>query len=655
MKLRICRTINSMKLFKLVLFVFLFGWVSILAQDKKYITYKVKEGENIQSIAKSLAITPYDLLKLNPDIKDNVVVNDIIIIPNKSYNPLSDVTNADLSSISERDIIVDNFIYHEAAPKETVYSILQKYNITQEELNANNPLLARQGLKIGQVVKIPLGIDLTAIDEKEKNTQPYLVKLKETKYSISRQFGISIEYLEQLNPKIADKGLQVDEVILVPKEMAKSVEDDYTVHKVEKLETMFSITNLYGISSEELMEVNPELADGVKEGMLLKIPNLDTGMKAKFEDIIDVDKRIKLALMLPFKSKRDSLDFENDRLLNITTDFYFGALVALDSLKKQGLSVKAVVYDTENSAQVSDKLSRSPEFKEYDAVIGPLFLSNIDKVSDNLRFQEPLLVSPISSQDHSMMDNANLVQDKASLDQLTVEMLDYIKKKHEKQNLIIIRNNSEKSNKIYQRIQKDISELNQPEEVVVLEPKDGYIDPELFKAFRDTLDRGIVNWFLVTDDEPAFLGDVFNNLGVFPEADSLIVFGFEKSRHYNKIDNNFLARVHFHYPTTTYLDLSNAGYKSFESIYRRRFYSLPTEYSIEGFDVTYDLLMRLSTDAELIKQGTSERISTRYDYIENTSGSVLNNGIYLVRYDGLKQDLIDPFEISTEPQESTEP
>ena len=85
MKLRICRTINSMKLFKLVLFVFLFGWLSISAQDKKYITYKVKEGENIQSIAKSLAITPYDLLKLNPDIKDNVVVNDIIIVPNKSY------------------------------------------------------------------------------------------------------------------------------------------------------------------------------------------------------------------------------------------------------------------------------------------------------------------------------------------------------------------------------------------------------------------------------------------------------------------------------------------------------------------------------------------------------------------------------------------
>ena len=177
----------------------------------------------------------------------------------------------------------------------------------------------------------------------------------------------------------------------------------------------------------------------------------------------------------------------------------------------------------------------------------------------------------------------------------------------------------------------------------------------MFKAFRDTLDRDIVNWFLVTDDEPAFLGDVFNNLGVFPEADSLIVFGFEKSRHYNKIDNNFLARVHFHYPTTTYLDVSNEGYKSFESIYRRRFYSLPTQYSIEGFDVTFDLLMRLSTDTELINQGTSERISTRYDYIENTSGSVLNNGIYLVKYDGLQQKLIDPMEAEAEPQELTEP
>ena len=62
---------------------------------------------------------------------------------------------------------------------------------------------------------------------------------------------------------------------------------------------------------------------------------------------------------------------------------------------------------------------------------------------------------------------------------------------------------------------------------------------------------------------------------------------------------------------------------------------MPSDYAIEGFDLTYDLLMRLATNNELIHQGVSERISTRYEYIENTSGSIVNKGIYIIKYDGL--------------------
>ncbi len=645
----------STKTIRLFMFSLLICAGSLLAQEKKFITYKVKEGESIQSIAKSLSVTPYDLLKLNPDVKGDVKADDILIIPNKNYDPLGEVSNADLSKIGERDIVVDNFIYHEAAPKETIYSILQRYEISEEELRRNNPMLAREGLKIGQVIKIPLGLDLDAMEEKEKNTQPYLVKPKETKYSIARQFGISIEYLEELNPKIKDAGLKIDDVILVPIEVVEIPEDDYTVHKVEKMETMFSLTHKYGLSSEELIEANPELAEGVKEGMLLKIPKKGPGLKDDFVDLVDPDRRLKIALMLPFKANRDSLDFENDRLLNITSDFYLGALVAMDSLKKQGLSVHAVVYDTENSDQVSDRLTRKPEFREYDAVIGPLFMTNLEKVANNLKQSESLLVSPISSKDHSSIGNLKVVQEKAALDQLTVEMLEYIKRTHEDQNLVIIKNSSEKSQMVYDRIRSDIEELASPRKVIVMEPKDGYIDPELFRVFRDTLDRGIVNWFLVTDDEPAFLGDVFNNLGVFPEADSLVVFGFEKSRNYSKIDNNFLARVHFHYPTTNHLDPVKSSYRNFEKAYRRKYHSVPSEYSIEGFDVTYDLLMRLSTGADLIGQGRSERLATRYSYIENTGGSILNNGIYLVRYEGLELKVIDTSQEAPIKNASVEP
>ena len=630
-----------MKNIKLIVILFLIGCSSIFAQDKKFITYKVKDGETVQSISKALAITPYDLLKLNPDIKDNVAGGEIIIVPNKAYDPLLDINNADLSGIGDKDIIVDKFIYHEVAPKETIYSIVKSFNISSDELNQNNPFLVSDGLKIGQVIKIPLTINEAQIENIDKNTQPYLVKPKETKYSIAKKFGLTIEYLEKLNPKIAQHGLQIGDVIVVPMEVVDSGNEDFIIYEVQKLETMYSLTHKFSVSADELEVLNPELLNGVREGMLIKIPNKTKENKIEFVDLIPEGKRLNIAMMLPFKSNRDSLDFENDRLLKITSDFYLGALMAIDSLKKQGLSVRLKVYDTENDKKVSDRFSKEVQLQEFDAVVGPMFLDNVKAVSNNLKYGKPLIISPISTKDHSDISNKKLVQDRASLEHHTNEMMEFIKSNYEDQDLIVIKNESERSEIQFNRIINDIRALNPEKEVQVLQPKDGYIKPEEFKVFRDTLDRDIVNWFFLTDNDPAYLGDVFNNLGVFPEQDSLMLFSFEKDRNYSRIDNNFLARVNFHYPSNSFVDQEAVSYQNFENSFRRKYYDLPSEYAVEGFDLTYDLLMRLATGSNIIEQGVSERISTKYEFIENTSGSIVNKGIYIIKYDGLSEKALN--------------
>ena len=621
---------------KLFTLVFLMTFISLWAQEKKYETYRVKAGENIQSIAKSLAITPYDIMKLNPDVKGDVQADDLLIIPNKNYDPLNDIKNADLSSISDKDIVVGQFVYHEVVPKETLYSLLKKFNISLEELNSNNPFVAEEGLKIGQVVKIPLKIDESVVERENKNTQPYLVKPKETKYSISREFGITIEYLEELNPKIVENGLQIDDVILVPAESATLSNGNFLTHKVLPKETMYSLSKKYGLSETELTDLNPELSAGLKIGMLIKIPKKEADFERKFSDQIPEGKQLKIAMMLPFKTEQDTLDFENNKLLNITTEFYQGALIALDSLRGQGLSIYMKVFDTDNSKQRVNQISRNKELLDYQAIIGPMFLSNVKTASNNLKYGSPLIISPISTKDHSVIDNRKLVQERASLENHTLTMLDYIKENYDQQELIVIKNESKKSQEQFDRIIDDIRALNPNKEVTILETKEGYIKPEEFKVFRDTLDRNIVNWFFLTDNDPAYLGDVFNNLGVFPEADSLMVFGFEKDRNFNKIDNDFLARVNYHYPTNYHLDISSDNYLRFEKVYRKRFADIPSRYAVEGFDLTYDILMRLANDSNLVEQGSSKRLATRYRFIENTSGSLINQGIYIIRYDGLQ-------------------
>ena len=144
---------------------------------------------------------------------------------------------------------------------------------------------------------------------------------------------------------------------------------------------------------------------------------------------------------------------------------------------------------------VSGKISEQVEIQEFDAVVGPMFLSNVKAVSNNLKYGKPLIVSPISTKDHSAIDNKKLVQERAALENHTEEMMDYVKASYEDQDLIVIKNSSKRSEEQFNRIFSELQALNPEKEVKVLEPEDGYIKPDDFKVFRDTLERNIVNWF----------------------------------------------------------------------------------------------------------------------------------------------------------------
>jgi len=74
-----------MKKLKLVILFFVLITCTVFGQNKKYETYTVQEGETVQSIARKFVITPYKLLKLNPELTENdaLVQGKILIVPNK--------------------------------------------------------------------------------------------------------------------------------------------------------------------------------------------------------------------------------------------------------------------------------------------------------------------------------------------------------------------------------------------------------------------------------------------------------------------------------------------------------------------------------------------------------------------------------------------
>ncbi|MCT4629711.1 LysM domain-containing protein, partial [Winogradskyella sp.] len=56
--------------------------LSLNLSAQNYVEHKIKEGETIESVAKTYLVTPFDILALNPDAKSNFKPNTVLIIPN---------------------------------------------------------------------------------------------------------------------------------------------------------------------------------------------------------------------------------------------------------------------------------------------------------------------------------------------------------------------------------------------------------------------------------------------------------------------------------------------------------------------------------------------------------------------------------------------
>lgn len=612
--------------------------VSVFSQEKKYLTHQVKKGETVFSITQKFSISKADFLKLNPDIKNNEVsIDQIIIVPNKAYKAIPD--------IEDGDYVLDGFLYHKVLAQENYFRFRKEYGASKRILRKHNAVLRTEDLKAGQIIKIPVrrGYDVEAKEVKAEDTsvKPYLVKAKETKYMISRRYGISVEDLEKMNPQI-EEGLKAETIIKVPNrnEIPDPVNDDGITHQIEKGETLFSLSQKFKISQEQLVLYNPGLKKGTKEGEIIKIPKILTLKDNQtFIENISFNNTLKVAIMLPFTTGKSKLDFDTDRTLNIVTDFYLGAEMALDSLKKRGMNVSAKVYDTKNKLTEVATIIKSNQFNDIDAIIGPMFLNNVKYVSQSLGNQNTAIISPVSSQDHGVFASNNTIQDAPSSLDLSQKVLNYIKDNYKGENLIVIKDDIEENQVRHNLYITELKGVDSLGKLRILSPKKGYIKPDLFK--RNLIDAK-ENWVVLLTDDPSVTNDVVQNLGAMPEGINITLFALHhnvnQNGNFEKAENHHLARVNLHYATENFIDKNDKMVTQFINNYKRKNYLEPTEFAFKGFDITYDALARMTTYAivnSAFSSGYSERTSSKFIYVKNRNKGFINKGIFLVKYDGL--------------------
>ena len=135
---------------------------------------------------------------------------------------------------------------------------------------------------------------LSFLSSQEKN-QPetfisHKVKKKETLYSISRLYDLNIEQVMEYNPILSRRGLRKRMILKIPvfkkKELVSEEIPDHNIiiYKVKPKDTKWRIAYNNNISIQELEKMNPVIKKGLKINQKIKIPKSD---KMNVSNLID--------------------------------------------------------------------------------------------------------------------------------------------------------------------------------------------------------------------------------------------------------------------------------------------------------------------------------------------------------------------------------
>ena len=618
----------------------------VFAQSKT-VTHKVGKGETIAEIAKKYNVTTTDIYQLNPDAQAGLKPNSVLIIPS---------ANAKKTTVSAAKVS-NSIVTHEVLPKETLYGIEKKYGVTDDALKQANPFLEQEGLQIGQKLTIPSNkIQKVASEKAEKAEKAvyHYVLPKETKYSIAKQYGISIEELERKNPEVVANlpegfKLLVKGKAVVNNSIITETKKEITVatavkvaattnYSVKPKETLYGLSKMFGISQADLIALNPFLTDGVVEGMVLKVPLAQATTlesKKEYADLSNTNttNKKKLALLLPFniaKIESDTLNsttihLKKDKFLNMTLDFYAGALMAIDSAKVLGLNIDVAIFDSQETKNASAIASiiQNNNLQDSDVIIGPFYQNNVEKTAELLLQNEVPVISPLSKDQG--VAYANIFQSIPSPDAVKNAVFVYMRSKGG--NIIAVVD--KKKGSIIQYIKQNHKDVKFP-----LLTATGGVSAENLKSLfvKDKINYVVMetaNTAMIKATVAAMLS------AMVTYRVQLVILEPNETLDTAEISMENLAKLNLMYPSVA-RDNESAEAQIFKKEFKIKNNVNPTDFATRGFDVTFDTMMRLSQDKkyqETVENSATEQVDNKFEYYKKIDGGYANKGIYILYYD----------------------
>lgn len=429
------------------------------------------------------------------------------------------------------------------------------------------------------------------------------VERKETLFSISEKYKIKINDLLNLNPQLRESKLRRNSTILIP------------VYKTQELEVIVN-EDIKNTEQDEMVE--------------LEITSLDSIYIQKKKR----NNKLNISVLLPFRSS--NLNFNSikevesllvDRnLYTIALDLYSGILYAINDLKKMGISINLNVFDTDNSLNKILEISNSEKIRNSDLIIGPLLPRNFETFSA-IDFLEGIpKVFPLSNLPIKILKG--VIQTVTPRNLLREKMIEYLDINIDRdENIVII------ADSLNLDIKNKLTSIF-PNSIKIKPEFEGYVLPELLDSL---LVDSLPNKVIVESEIFTLVSSIVSQLNsqITPERDVRLYTTYKGNQYDDpSIDIKNLGDLRFTYPSIS-KKIRSDSITDFKENYKDLFGSLPNSDVVRGYDITKDIVLRILLDNNInktVKYGEQTYNESKFLYKKDTLGGLFNSSIYILKH-----------------------
>lgn len=453
----------------------------------------------------------------------------------------------------------------------------------------------------------------------------HTIEKGQTVYAITKIYGVTDKEIYENNPG-AEQGIRAGAELLIPIKGSQSqtpvvdkkpkAENGHIKHIVSKGETLYGLSKQYGVTVDEILSINPSLAEGLKVGAEIKIPGPDSGDKPvviknetkediKVEEEVDLSdikpitkgngvdyvanfqneadclnktikkEKYRIALLLPFGFQAQM----DNKQARVAFQFFAGAQLAQKMYPSQKVAMEWQVFstgDTDDTSTVS-KLINSGKLNDFDMIVGPLYAKSAAKVAEFAsEIKKPILLPTVRGSE-IIIGNPYVIKTTPSPEYYRKGLAEYMVNSFD--NIILMNTPGSKDSLSMIELHKDIKSL-----ISKYPGKKVHLIESGKSGAMELVIPQVENLIYFPRKNELAVGNFLTGMRKLKKTDKITVMGDESWLSFRNFDPEYYNTVKLQVPVIYFMSPEIVGVEEFVKEFRNTFKTDPEGYAFKGYD-----------------------------------------------------------------------